>query len=247
MLIVLPAVTGIDASPGAQDADKVERNAAIQIARLAALLDPDNPAVVGSDEDHREKLTAAIRAEVTTFIESSLPASSNQETVQERLRSVLATQKPSLEHGELPKARIATLQYGRSLVVSYTVVRPPHHDSSLIFGFNEDGGGFRKVATTGEDFDGYTLFSFDIASPMNGELWLLVGGRAHTFNGSMYRHRVYSFNGESFRTVWSGDDVLDAAVQVLPNGFSITHYDRRTWTKVSEEYVLSPNGVVKLK
>jgi hypothetical protein len=235
-----------------QDAQPSERGTATRIARLADMLDPDNPASVGAehDDEYRDKLAAAIRGEVTNFVEGSVPASSNQETIQARLRAALGTQRPSLEHGELPKARVATLRYGRSLVISYAVVRPPHFDSSLIFGFREDGGGFRQVATTGEDFDGYTMFSFDVASPVNGELWLLVGGRAHTFNGlAKYRYRVYSFNGDAFATIWSRDDVFNATLQVSPRGFAITHTDRttRSWAEVVEEYAISANGIFKVK
>ena len=248
ILVAVLSLIGSTVAQTSQEAEQKDRNAAMRIARLATLLEPDNPAI-NSDlgEEHREKVTAEIRAEVTSFVEASVPPSSNQESVEARLRLVLATQKPSVEHGELPRARVATLQYGRSLVLSYTVVRPPHHDSSLIYGFKEDGGAFRRVATTGEDFDGYTMFSFDVTSPLNGELWILVGGRAHTFNGSKYRYRVYSFNGAEFRTIWSLDDVSNATTQVLPNGFSITHIEDQTWRKVTEEYAISANGVFKVK
>jgi hypothetical protein len=233
--------------------EEAARKAAARIAQLAQVLDPDSPvnSGVNFDEERRNRLTKNVRTEVSTFIESSIPASSNQEDIQTLLRVVMASMKPDMEYGELPKARTATLRNGRSLVASFTVVRPPHFDSSSIIGFREDRGSFRAVATAGqEDFDGYTMFTLDVPSPVDGELWIVVGGRAHTFNGlSKYRFRLYSFNGDVFRTIWSRDDVFNARLQVLPSGFALTHTDAstRAWTEVAEEYALTFNGVFKVK
>lgn len=245
----------IAASGGAQVSDGQEqatRTAATRITRLAQLLDPDNAlnAGVTFDDQLRDRLTNEVRTEVSKYIVASVPSSSNQDSVQSKLRQLLATMKPDLEHGELPRARTGMLRYGRSLVTSYTIVRPPHFDSSLIFGFREDSGSFRAVATAGQEFDGYTMFTLDIPSPVDGEMWILAGGRAHTFNGlSKYRFRLYSFNGDVFRTIWDRDDVFNARVQLSPTGFAITNTDvsTRAWTEVTDEYQVSFNGVFKVK
>src|SRR5436190_271546 len=159
---------------GAQVGDNQEqatRTATTRITRLAQLLDPDNALNSGVtlDEQLRDKLTNEVRTEVSKYIVALVPPSANQDSVQSKLRQLLATMKPDLEYGELPRARTGMLRYGRSLVTSYAVVRPPHFDSSLIFGFREDSGSYRAVATAGQDFDGYTMFTMDIPSPVDGE------------------------------------------------------------------------------
>jgi hypothetical protein len=229
--------------------EQAERAAANRIARLAERLDPDRGASLSVDqwESERESTTVAIRAEVTRFIEASVPVAASQQAIEARLRSVLVAQRPDSEYTDPPRVRSVTTRFGRSLVVAYTVVRPPHFDSSLIFGFTESGGRFSLSRTTGEDFDGYTMFSVDVPTPVVGELWLLVGGRAHTFNGSKMRFRLYGFDGVDFRTIWERDDVSRATVRQTVDGFTITHQIREAPYTVDEDYLIAASGVVRLK
>ena len=125
----------------------------------------------------------------------------------------------------------------------------PHFDSGLIFGFKEDAGRFRLQATAGADFDGYTMSTLDVPSPIKDELWLLAKGRRHTFNGRLVRFRLYGFDGEAFRAIWSPDDMLGATERTTPEGFAITHdiKQRQPWYTVTDEYTLTMNGVVRLR
>ena len=198
-------------------------------------------------ERERERVTSEIRAEVTRFIESSVSPSETPETAEARLRSVLATHVPGSEYSDPPTVRMADLQYGRSLVSAYIIVRPLHFDSALISGFKEDAGRFRLVANTGRDFEGYTLFTHKVSSPIRNQLWLLAGGRAFTFNGSKFRFRLYSFDGSDFTTVWSPDDVFNAELKLLPDGFAVTHYLRGTHETVTEQYQATANGLVRIR
>ena len=232
----------------AQNAQRTsEQTAASRVAALSGLLDPDTgrSLTAAQWESEREKITSAIRAEVNNFVESSVQPSDKPAEIQARLRSVLAAHVPQLEYSDPPTARVADLRYGQSLVVAYTVVRPPHFDSTLIFGFREDAGRFRLVATAGADFDGYTMSTLELPSPYRGELWLLATGQAQTFNGARMRFRVYAFDGDGFRTSWSPDDVFGATVQITPQGFAITHSVREPPYKVTEEYTLTTNGPVR--
>ena len=79
--------------------------------------------------------------------------------------------------------------------------------------------------STGSDLDGYGLFVRSLPSPLAGEEWFLAWGPLSGYNGTRDRLRVYAFDGEKFRTVWSPDDFLDASVVVTSLGFSVKHLD----------------------
>ena len=249
---ILVAFAALAAGISAQEPDTLEqaqRSAAARITRQTHLLDWEVWSHLADDkwEEQRASATEAIRAEVTSFIESSISLSASQAAIQASLRAVLAAHRPGMGDDELPMARVAPLRYGRSLVASYTVVRPPHNDSSLIYGFIQDGPRFRRVAVTGEAFEHHSLVTTELPSPVMGEMWLLVAGRRQRFNGSLSRFEVYAFDGDAFRTVWTKERVLSATVKMLANGFSITHLLRPEWRDVTDEYVLTPGGVLQVK
>ena len=234
------------AQPSAQQADT---NTAIRIAALSDLLPQEDVAALRTDdlEKERDKITSQIRAEVARFIESSVQPSETSEAAQKRLRFVLATQVPGFEYSDPPTARMANLRHGRALVVAYTVVRPPHFDSALISGFREDAGRFHLAATTGSDFDGYTMFTLDLPSPSRDLMWVLAGGREFTFNGSKFRFRLYSFDGDEFRTLWNPDDVFDATIRILPDGIALSHRVRERQETVTEQYQVTANGLFRVR
>ena len=108
--------------------------------------------------------------------------------------------------------------------------------------------GIEPVATAGKDFSGYGMYTADLRSPFVGELWLLVWGQGHTFNGKRVRFRIYSFDGERFNTVWSPEDMLDAEVTLTDSGFSIAHRlkNELPWRLVRDDYVVTAQGAVKV-
>ena len=211
-----PPPLGASVQSAQRTVEQLERETAGQIAALRGgldRLDSDDGRRLTATQwaDERERLTSETRTAANNFIESSVRPSEEAEAIEARLRSVLAAHVP--ERDDLPTARTADLRLGRSLVVVYTVVRPPHFDSGLISGFKEDAGRFRLQATAGADFDGYTMSTLDVPSPFKDELWLLAKGRVPTSNAARTRFRLYGFDGEAFRTIWSPDDMLGAAVR----------------------------------
>jgi hypothetical protein len=165
--------------------------------------------------------------------------------LQERVRTLLADHRPNPDYGDLPFAQEADLRAGRSLVVAYTIVRPPHFNLATIRGYRADGDRFDLIATTGDDFENYSMFKVALPSPLPLELWLLAWGQAHTFNGTKIRFRVYAFDGALFRTIWAPEDMFSATINLTKTGFVIDHHERQPPYDIRDEYVLTADGVFK--
>ena len=84
------------------------------------------------------------------------------------------------------------------------------------------------------------------AVALTGEVWLLVWGDAHTFNGRLVRFRVYAFDGYAFQTVWAPEDMLSATVTFTSTGFSIAHELRELPYELTDDYALTVDGVIKI-
>src|SRR4030095_10641405 len=151
------------------------------------------------------------------------PAQATSSDVEGRLRAVLADHIPNPEFGDEAFARVKDLRGGRSLVVAYTVTRPPHHNLATIRGYRSVQGRFELVTATGGDFADFNMFKAEIPSPISDELWLLAWGQNHTSNGAVIRFRAYSFDGGTFKTLWSPEEFFDATVTVTDRGFLIEH------------------------
>jgi hypothetical protein len=102
------------------------------------------------------------------------------------------------------------------------------------------------VAVTGDDFARYNMFKAEIPSPIAGELWLLAWGQGHTSNGAVIRFRVYSFDGDTFKTVWSPEDFFGAEVTLTDRGFLIDHIPRQANYPTKDEYMVTPEGPVRV-
>lgn len=188
-----------------------------------------------------------IRAEIDGYIRTAFnPSQTTSNEVEERLRSVLADHRPVPEYGDEAIARVKDLRRGRSLIVAYTITRPPHHDLATIRGYRSVQGRFELVAVTGSDFSRYNMFKAEIPSPIEGELWLLAWGQRHTANGPIIRFRAYSFDGGTFKTVWSPEDFYDARVTITDRGFVVEHRSpaRAPYT-TKDEYVVTPMGPIR--
>lgn len=234
---------------GLEQPPSQEARVAARIAEISRRLAPEALKGLSIDEAdaQRANATAAIRAEVTEFVESHIRPSQGQESILARLRVVLVDHRPHLEHAEPPTVRTADLRFGRSLVLSYTVDRPPHFDEGRLFGFRAEGERYRLMSTAGDDYEGFSMSTHLLPSPSPRELWLLTLGQAHTFNGAKIRFRVYSFDGQEFRTIWTPEDLLSAKVEITAAGFIIRHIPRDFNDYVLEEYTVSPGAILRVR
>ena len=247
LVITTTAITSAQRATTFTD-DDLDRNVATQVAALSSQLKVN--AADASEWRRREAeikaVTDRLRINVDRHIESAMRPEEGSQRIEARLRTVLAGHSPNPEYGDGPLARVADVRAGRSLVVAYTVVRGPHHDTASIRGYRSDFGRFQFVAATGDDFDGYNMFKSSLVSPLADEFWLLAWGQAQTFNGKKVRFRIYSFDGQTFKTVWQPDDLLNATVQITQTGFTIERETKEPPFAIRDQYALTANGPIKV-
>lgn len=226
-----------------------EQRVAARIAEVSKRLAPESVGQLSAHDAkaQRAAVTNAIREEVTKYVESYIGPSQDRKTVLPRLREVLINHQPDLDLAGPPAMADGDLRFGQSLVLSYTVVRPPHFDEGLLFGFRANAGRYRLVSTAGEEFQSYTMTTNLLPSPSPGELWFLAMGQAHTFNGAKIRFRVYSFDGQDFTTIWTPEDLQGADVTITSTGFAIRHIPWQGNRYETEEYTVSPGAVLRVK
>ena len=224
-----------------------EAEAQARIQELSARLRVREADAADSDRYQRvrDDATGQLLREVDDVVEAAANAGQEPAEIQTRLRTLLPEADP--ESSGPAVVRGEELRGGRALVAAFTIVRGAHDDLPTIRGYRSVARRFGLVATAGEDFDGFGMFAREVRSPTQGELWLLAWGPAHTFNGRKVRLRLYAFDGRSFATRWTPDDMFDVTVQILSSGFAVDHVVRGTvpWSNVRDEYVLTAKGPVK--
>jgi hypothetical protein len=174
--------------------------------------------------------------------EAAVRITETSQQIEDRLKTLLM-RKPEPDYGDLAFARVADLPTGRSLLVAYTIVRPPHHNLATVRGYRRTLAGFELVAVTARDFEGFNMFMKELRSPIPNQLWMLAWGQAHTANGKFVRCRVYAFDGKTFKTMWSPEEMFRADVRVWESGLAIDHYVRPN--DIHDEYLITPNGPLK--
>jgi hypothetical protein len=82
-----------------------------------------------------------------------------------------------------------------------------------------------------------------------GRPFLVDGlGQEGGFNGTLIRFRIYAFDGKTFRTIWTPDDMLDAEIALRDDGFEIKHLLKKSlpWRFVRDDYRLVAQGPVRV-
>jgi hypothetical protein len=189
-----------------------------------------------------DDVTAGVRGEIDNYLQSVVDPREPSQQIQSRLRKLLP-RTPNPLYGDAPFVQVAELPTGRSLLVAYTIVRPPHHNWATVRGYLQTSDRFQFMGETARDFDGFNMFKRELRSPIPGELWLMAWGQSEGGNGKIVRFRVYAFDGRSFRTVWNPADMFDANVSFSDSRFVIDHYQRPY--EIHDQYLLTPDGVLK--
>ncbi len=149
-----------------------------------------------------------------------------------------------------------TLASGKFLIVGVDVPRGGPaiaEDAISIRAYRNDKNQFGLLAETGSDLDGHFLNAKAFpTAPVAGEFWLIAWGDQPPRTPYTVALRIYAFDGSSFRTVWSPDDIVtrnvSSAVRLTPTGFSLDRIDQdRYFSGLSpynlrEEYTLTVNG-----
>lgn len=209
----------------------------------------DSPSRSDGVKSSRDVLTAQVHAEIDSLVASHASTIVQANAIEAQIRGALSVQPYNREYNSPPFSRASTLRAGPSVLAGYTLTRDGHETTMSLRGYRMVSGRLTLTATTGADFDGYGFFITELASPVSGEMWVLVWGQHLTFNGSRVRLRIYSYDGEQFQTRWAPEDLLDAHIRVTPDGFSVDHLDveryysiRRPPYILQDDYRLTPNG-----
>ena len=194
------------------------------------------------------ELAARFHTAVDAFVAEAFdPRRIDRKTVAESVRRVFpraALHDPVFAFvGEMPGG-------GRRLAIAYSLVKglSGHASSLTIRLYEQVDGRFRYVDAIG-DLDNYSSFSVvELHPPVVGEMHLLVWGKVTTANGPNTGMRIYSYDGERFRTAWKPENVWgNFTVDVKPRGFTVKGDYYRESRLRDEEYLLTADGVVLIK
>jgi hypothetical protein len=255
LCVFLLVIVGVSANNGfaqqSQTDQTADREARGRIAAIYQQMRYAEGNKVDEDRYLRElpASTERVRIEIDTFIRQFVRPSESTQSIQLRLRNLLNIRPPNLEYADLPTVHMLDLPIGRILVLAYTIVRPPHFNSGNIRAYRATLNNFEFIAATGPEFgddpSGFGLFTRPVPSPVPGEFWLLAWGENHTGKISLFR--LYAFNGQQFRTVWSPETMPYAKITFTASGFSIRHLVRDTTPgySVDDDYALTATGPFK--
>jgi hypothetical protein len=126
----------------------------------------------------------------------------------------------------------------------------------------DDAMSFRAYRATGKtfvfvgstDLDGSVDLHAEALrkSPVGGEFWLAAWARASWMSPPTVTMRLFGFDGEKFRTVWTTDPFftpyVNRAVQVTPDGgFALRRMpDFREATVINKQYAVTADGPQKV-
>lgn len=249
--LLLPLTLGAQLGTQALEA---RRAAAAQISALSGQLRFHDAAGEKRYRQVRDSITAQIDTSIDEYVAQKIdPSRTDSNAIGADLGELLGAQTYAPEYSGPPYAHIAELANGRSLVVGYMLVRGGEavNDSAVsIRGYRAHEGSLTLEDVTGRDLYGYGLFTHELVSPIPGELWLLAWGPLSGYNENRTRLRVYAFDGNKFRTVWSPPDALNVTVNFTSSGFSVNHLDEYRYRTVlqppyyvRDDYISVPDGV----
>ena len=138
----------------------------------------------------------------------------------------------------------------QTVAVAYAVLYGgdgiPDTDAYLEF-YDNRNGAWQLVteAPTKSDFERRKLYVSSIKSGMPNETWFVVWGD-WIASGNGLKIRLYSYNGDTVRTLWGRDDLSYGRIKVEPDSITLD-YDRAYNSpdpdnRVHEVLHVTPNG-----
>jgi len=243
--VVAFALTQVWLDGQKQDPEELAR------ARLNTALQELKEVPIDPDEQDRfylgvDALTLSVLAEVDTLVASRIPTSTSSQAAEAKVRRLLMDHKPGREYTDEAFVRVGDSAYGRSLVAAYSIVRGPHHDLAVIHGYRETAERKFQLVSQSADFEGRTMNVRDLRSPLSSEIWFLLWGRVHAANGSWVYAEALAFDGKEFRVLWHPEPMDRGEFEVTKGGFAVTHFRHDLFRTVRDEYVITPNGPLKI-
>lgn len=159
-----------------------------------------------------DRVSAQIRSCVDDYVVHAVPGSDenlDREVVVQDLYQILSSVA-----SQPPVAFVLHSGGRRALLVFYNLQKGTegeHSSSAVLRAYNAGATGLTVSDATGSDMDGYAHTEVkELHSPVEGEIWLLVSGYRIGATGPNCRMRIFTYNGEKFRTTWMPANVHHA-------------------------------------
>jgi hypothetical protein len=181
---------------------------------------------IGISADLSQNLAEFIRGAIDAYLIATFDVN---RTTAEEVRQTLAEVLPnpqSARMSDLGAAWLGDLRGGRSLIVSYRLLRDWNDSYFMLRGYRQVNGLLQFVADAGGDMDGHFPVASILRSPVVGETWVLVWGGRLDQKENYTRFRVIAFDGNAFRTLWSPPDFLNVGLQTTQEGFTLSFMDQ---------------------
>lgn len=207
--------------------------------------------------ENRDRVTALTIDEIAKHTIDELARESlNLKGLREQLRQLNGGRKMSTEYSGAPYILTGSIDNQATVVTAAVLLRGGDgspDSKAIIQGYRHTQGSWKLVDQTGDEFDRHGLFITEIGSTRRAQQWFLVHGELLGGNGKMVRMRLYSFNGESFKVLWSPPDQLKAAFSVTDRVLTVSFLDAERYYQVqqppytrTERWALTDSGVQKL-
>jgi hypothetical protein len=262
-LLLVLATAAYSAAAQQQTVNTKEDHRAERIAKLSAQLRWHDELGLREYERKADSVTREILLELDSFIvESFHPRTAQAEAVQAGLDALLGYSKGNLEK---TVGFVVDLPAGRFLIVGIELRwgGDAIPDDALSFrAYREAGDSLVPVASTDylHDNEDHVVGLNAKALPTSGvpgEFWFLALAIVLPRTPPTVRMRLYSFDGEGFRTVWAPQDIIaeapDKAVDVITLGLVVNKLFDPTGHAASspnifihEQYSLTPEGLQKV-
>ena len=204
-----------------------------------------------------EEVTSQLRTIVKDRIKALLSRSDNPEDLRKAIADVqgrLAFSSWGPDATNVPFAERFEIYGQPGLTVAFVIVRGgaaiPDTLPVLQF-YTKEWGEWKLRAETDTDFHGCTFTVANLESPIPGQSWWLVWGQTIGDTGARRRVRLYSFDGESLKTLWARDGLSAGDISVGKDHRTILiDYYRNEGTpesprpplRIREEWFLAPDG-----
>lgn len=133
-------------------------------------------------------------------------------------------------------------------LAAYTILRGSEGipDSQCYIDFFSGRNGPEPVSIGSSDFRGHAFFVKEVPAKLSGQEWVLAWGSVLGDTGARLSARLYSFDGERIKTIWSRDGLSAGHIEIL-DGFVRLDYDPYYHSLVSERKTetlyFTPNGL----
>ena len=225
------------------------------VARLSKQLRWHSEAESKQYDAVRDQVTQQVLGEIDGFISDNFhPGTATADQVKAGLDGLLGYKLGGVIYNV---AFLANLPSGKFLIAGIELWRGGRaiaDDAVSIRAYKETGNKFVLAAST-DPLSGVVSLCVKVLPdpPVPGELWLMALADRPALAPPTVVMRLYAFDGEKFRTVWSPEDIVtegaESAVQLTSGGFTVNKLFDPTGgaphspsVVIHEQYTLAADG-----